>query len=48
VNLETDILARTVVHLLQGGGGAGLRSALPDGLNSWDELARLTTARRNT
>jgi riboflavin synthase len=47
VNLETDILARTVVHLLQGGHAEGLRASLPQGLTSWDELARPSMARRD-
>jgi len=45
VNIETDILARYVVHLLRGEGQEGA-AALPDGLKRWDDLARLTSARR--
>lgn len=47
VNVETDILARYVVHLLRGEAQA-TAAALPDGLQSWDELAKLASVRRST
>jgi riboflavin synthase len=45
VNIETDVVARTVVHLLRGDAPA-TAAALPDGLQSWDQLARLASGRR--
>jgi riboflavin synthase len=45
VNIETDILARYVVHLLRGE-GQETPAGLPEGLKSWDELARPTSVRR--
>lgn len=46
VNLETDILARYVVHLLQGVASNRFRELLPEGVARWDELARPSSARR--